>query len=638
MTTLVEAEKPTMNGLREIVAQSDPAILLASLVCTTGETDRIAQFAPHISSAVDKFSVRGQLPRELQNELEEWAVDVISRLEDFADDRDPRLLGDDDFLALARKLTVIPVEREQLPFLRDQGGFTPLPITLPRTRKPRTGFSLLVVGAGMAGITAAIAASRSGFDVEVLEKNAGVGGVWWQNRYPGVGVDTHSKYYSLSFAINPEWTNSHPEGDEFREYLEGVAKENEVYDKITFNAEVTAMEWDDEAGHWTVTYVQDGTEHQVTATAVLTAAGYLTRPVLPQVPGVDTFSGESFHSAEWRDDYDFTGKRVAVIGTGCTSVQIVDSLAPVASSITLFQRQPHWVGPSAGDSTVPEPERWLLMNVPTYKEWARLQMFLITGDVNYAAVRYDEDWARTHDRSISEANHRGMEMMLAYLEESFSDRPDLKQALTPDFAFMGKRPVRDPGSYYATLKKDSTTLVNGGLVEVRPEGPVAADGTLHEVDVIVYATGFTLEYLSHWDIIGRDGQKLRDVWGDTPEAYLGCQVPGFPNLFVTSGPNANPSHGGAHNFCVEAVVHYAVESLQTLVETDSRSIEPTPEAQAEWIAEIRDKLADSIWGRETRANTYYRNAKGEVLLASPLTMQDYWERLREPDLTKMRLE
>src|SRR5699024_9930311 len=318
--------------------------------------------------------------------------------------------------------------------------------------------------------------------------------------------------------------------------------------------------------------------------------------------------------------------RVAIVGTGCTSVQIVDALAPKIESLVLFQRQPHWVLPPVVESRVPENERWMLMNVPSYSRWARLRKFIETGDINYPAVRFDEEWAATHELSISEANERGRLTAQAHLDASFADRPDLKEKLQPSFAFMAKRPVRDPGAYYSTIKKDSTTLVTTGLSGVTPEGPVDGDGVVHEVDVIVYATGFTLEYLRNLDVVGREGKKLAEVFGDTPEAYLGCQIPGFPNLFMTSGPNANPSHGGAHNFCVEAVVHYIVECLQTLVETEANSIEPTEEALAEWVRDVRETLADSIWMREARATTYYRNSKGDVLLASPFEMEDYWTR------------
>lgn len=622
------------DELGPIIEDADPAFLLASLVSITGATDRIDEFAPHLTHEVENGEIRAHLDVDRREALNSWACRVLGNLEG-APDRDPLVLDDDAFQALATAMTGIPVARRSLPFAREQGGFTSFQPTIRRTRTAPADFKVLIIGAGMAGVTMAVAARHAGFDFEVLEKEAGVGGVWFKNRYPGIGVDTHSKYYSLSFEVNAAWTNSHPTGEEFREYLDDVARKHDVLDKFTFGADVTGMEWDESRNIWTVTYSKGGEQLTTTASAIVTAAGYLTNPAVPNVPGIETFAGESFHSSEWDEEYDFTGKRVAIVGTGCTSVQIVDALAPKIESLVLFQRQPHWVLPPVVESRVPENERWMLMNVPSYSRWARLRKFIETGDINYPAVRFDEEWAATHELSISEANERGRLTAQAHLDASFADRPDLKEKLQPSFAFMAKRPVRDPGAYYSTIKKDSTTLVTTGLSGVTPEGPVDGDGVVHEVDVIVYATGFTLEYLRNLDVVGREGKKLAEVFGDTPEAYLGCQIPGFPNLFMTSGPNANPSHGGAHNFCVEAVVHYIVECLQTLVETEANSIEPTEEALAEWVRDVRETLADSIWMREARATTYYRNSKGDVLLASPFEMEDYWTRLRQPNLDDM---
>ncbi|WP_448623519.1 flavin-containing monooxygenase [Geodermatophilus sp. URMC 64] len=631
------ATVPTrVRELRATIAQADPAILLASIVSITGDTSRVPEYTPHLTYRVANMAIKSELPAELRARLDDWAVQVLTDSEAYRG-HEPSALDDETFRTLAQALTGLPVDPRSLPFLREQGGFACFTPTVPRTREAPEDFKVTIIGAGMAGVTMAVAAQHAGFDFEVLEKNPGVGGVWWQNRYPGIGVDTHSKYYSLSFEVNPEWTHCYPEGDEFREYLDRVARKYGVIDRFTFGAEVTELVWDEADARWQITYLKDGQRVETSANAVVTAAGYLSRPQLPQVPGIETFQGASFHSAEWDESYDFTGKRVAVVGTGCTSVQIVDALAPTIKSLTLFQRQPHWVVPSADKAGIPEAERWLLMNVPSYRQWARLHTFLVIGDINYGMVRYDADWASEHELSISAANDMGLQVALGHLEASFSDRPDLLAKLKPDFAFMGKRPIRDPGTYYETLKKDTTEVVTSGLAQVTAHGIVDGDGVLHEVDAIIYATGFALEFLSTWTIVGRDGVKLNEVWQERPLAYLGCQVPAFPNLFVTSGPNANPSHGGGHNFCVEAVVHYAVECLQTLVERGARSIEPTSEALQRWTEEIEEKLADSVWVRETRATTYYRNRRGDVVLASPLLMEDYWTRLREPRLNDLRL-
>ena len=620
-------------GMSEGIANANPALLLASLVSITGRTDLIQEFAPAITTEISNYKLQTKMPEAARAKLNAWAMESLSS-------RDPlevHPIDDESFRVLAETLIGMPVSKASIPFLRDQAGFaSAITARKPIEHAPK-GFKLAIIGAGMAGVVAAVAAKTAGIDFEVFEKNPGIGGVWWQNRYPGVGVDTHSKYYSLSFAINPEWTNSYPEGHEFREYLTRVAREHEVFDRFTFNAEVTDLVWDEKHARWDITYWKDGSKHVTTATAVLTAAGYLTRPVLPDVPGVQDFQGHWCHSANWDDGYDFTDKRVAVVGTGCTSVQIVDTLAPKIKSLKLFQRQPHWVTSVSNETKIPEPERWMLINVPSYAQWARLHTFLVIGDINYAAVRYDHEWAKDHDMSISAANEVGMRVALSHLEKTFADRPDLLAKMKPNFAFMGKRPIRDPGTYYATLKKENSDVITSGLSEVRRNGLVDADGNFHEVDAVIYATGFTLEFLTHWNIVGRNGVNLAEKWAERPSAYRGCQIPGFPNLFVTSGPNANPSHGGGHNFCVEAVIHYVFEALTTMIERNAKAIEPTEEATHRWQDEIDSKLADSIWVRETRASTYYRNAGGKVVLANPLKMEDYWTLLRQPAMEDLVL-
>lgn len=622
---------PSREVLLENVGGAHAAILLAALVSITGERSRIDEFAPHFGYAFGAQGMTADLPPDKRTELERWAVEVLSDEASYVGAPGPAV-ADETFLTLCQALVGWPQAPESLAFLREQGGFASFVPTVPRTKAPPADFKVVIIGAGMAGINMAIAAQRAGFGYVILEKKDGLGGVWWQNRYPGVGVDTPSRYYSFSFEVNPQWTLSYPLGGEYLDYLQRVADKYGITDRFEFGADVEELVWDESQSVWHVGYRQHGERAEMTANAVVTAAGFLTNNQLPDVPGIETFGGDWWHSAEWRDDVDLTGKRVAVVGTGCTSVQVVDAIAPKVAHLTVFQRQPHWVTPSAGSAELPATERWLLLNVPTYANWARLHTFLPIGDAGYDAVRWDEEWAKDHDMSISESNHVRLQVGLEYLERSFADRPDLKEKLTPSFAFMGKRPIRDPGSYYETLKRDTTDLVTSGLREVVPEGIVDDDGTLHEVDVIVYATGFTLEYLSSWTIVGRDGQKLTDKWDGSPLAYNGALVPGFPNLFITSGPHSSAAHGGGHNFTVEAMVHYIVECLQTVVETGAHYLEVTDDAYERWRAEVYEAMADTVWARELRATTYYRNTKGEVILASPFRMEDYWNRLREPDL------
>jgi cation diffusion facilitator CzcD-associated flavoprotein CzcO len=628
--------QPAISGeadLRRRVAEVNPAILLASLVSITRDAARIDEFAPHFTYALGIEAWTATLPQEQQRALEEWAVDVLSDEKVYQADPSAYLHVDDaTFRLLAETLTGIGVEARSVPFLREQGGFVSFAPTVPRTTTPPADFRVAIVGAGMTGINMAIAAKQAGFGFIGFEKNHGVGGVWYQNRYPGVGVDTPSKYYSFSYELNPNWTHAFPPGGQYREYLDHTARKYGVLEGFHFGAEVIEIVWDEQQARWHVVYQQDGEQHSITANAVVTATGYLTAPQLPDVPGIETFTGTWFHSAEWDQDVDLSGKRVAVLGVGCTSVQIIDAIADQVCALTVFQRQPHWVVRGANKVELTESERWFLANVPTFAAWARLHTFMPLSDDNYPTFRYDPEWAATHELSVSERNHRALQGALAHLEASFSDRPDLLASMKPDYQMMGKRLVRDPGGYYAALTKDTTTLVTSGARQVVPEGIVDGDGVLHEFDVIVYATGFSLAYLSDWTITGRNGEKLSEKWRETPSAYNACLVPGFPNLFITSGPNATSGHGAAHTFTTEAQTHYIIECLQAIVEAGATQLEATPQALERWQAEVSELMIDSVWNRIRRATTYWRNAKGDVLIASPMKIEDYWGRLREPDL------
>ncbi|MGV2984246.1 flavin-containing monooxygenase [Microbacterium sp. AGC85] len=609
---------------------ADPAVLIATLVSLTGDRKLLERYAPFLTYA---HTIHGPASSLAEHQRESLHREATAILQDGSNSESTADLDDAAFLAIATALTgKAPIE--SVGYLREQAGLRPsFPQTPLGEDSSGRSFKVIIIGAGMTGIHMGVALGIGGIDYKILERESGVGGVWWTNTYPGAGVDTSSKFYSYSYEINPEWVYSHPERDEFQEYLRDVSDKHGVTEKIRFGAEVTGMVWDATSSVWRVSYTEEDVEKVAVANAVITAAGYLNRGKLPEVEGIDSFSGESFHSSEWNDSVDLRGKRVAVVGTGCTSVQIVDSVVDQVSSLVVFQRQPHWVMPSDGRAMVGESERWLLKNVPLYANWARLHAYLPAGDANYDLVRFDENWVQEHGGdSINAQNDALRQACMRYLEESFPDRPDLKAKLTPPFPPLAKRPVRDPGGYFDALKRENCTLIASGVSRGTPEGILDGDGVRHPLDVIVYATGFHLEYLSGWRIEGQDGCLLSDVWGDSPNAYNGCLVPGFPNLFITSGPHASEGHGGAHNLIVEAVGNYIIECLRLIASGEAASLEPTETALRRWNEEVSALMKDTVWARETRAIHYARNTKGEVILVNPMRMNDYWERLREPNM------
>ncbi|UFS58740.1 flavin-containing monooxygenase [Subtercola endophyticus] len=547
----------------------------------------------------------------------------------------------EDFSRMSTVAVGKPIKQTQIDMNLEQAGFVPDARSIEPTKNPPKTLNLAIIGAGMTGIDAAVKATDRGFEWEIFAMDSGIGGLWWSQTYPGVAVDTPCVYYSLSWEVTPDWSRHYPLGAEYSAYLQNIAKKYELEKHINFNSEITRMEWleADQVWELTVFSTVDHTSRKVRAAAVLTAAGHLNRPNYPQVIGREDFAGESIHTAEWRD-VSLEGKRVGVVGVGAAGVQVISAIAPKVGDLTVFQRQPVWLSQNTmGDGAVSDSERWLRRHLPYYLHWARLSLFAGVNSISHLMNEVDLTWMSEHDTSISEINEMVRQACLRYIDEAFGEDSELAKKVTPDFPYGGKRPVRDPGDdrpggYYWALKQPHVQLETSGLARVVPEGILTADGVVHELDVIIWATGMTLDFLAPVEIVGLDGVTLREAWEDYlhPRAYLGGMVPGFPNLFVNDGPHTGVANGGAgHNFMAETVNHFIFEALQLAVENQATSIEVTQQAYDAHTAELEEKMSHLIWMHDDKANTYYRNPAGYVILPSPFLPEDYWTRSRKPD-------
>ena len=490
---------------------------------------------------------------------------------------------------------------------------------------------MAIIGAGIAGIAVALAAAEEGVHFEIYDRNDEVGGTWLTTTYPGIGVDTPSAYYSLSRDVNPDWSNYYPEGAEYQSYLVALADKHDLRRHIRFGTEVEALWWDEQRQQWQIhSRAADGVRNVAYASVVVTAAGYLNRPRFPDLKGRDTFSGTSIHSAQWDPTLDLAGKKVAVIGAGCTAVQIVDACVDEVDHLTVFQRQPHWVAPRKRLSDeVPEHRRYLGRVLPFYAMWHRLKSYWGTADNNYPIILQDPEWSQTHV-SISPANDVLLQLCLDYIDRMFGAGTELARKVTPDFAPYGKRIIRDPGGYYAALKREHVDVEASEPAEVNPDGIVTVDGRQIDLDVIVYATGYHLDFLSTVDIRGRSGKTLAGEWGDSPRAYRGGTVPGFPNLFITSAPNYSPGHGAGANFSMEVLAHFILECLQLMALRGATSFEVTERAFEEYVAGIDEAMQRTVWCHTPNAHTYYRSESGRVVVATPYRLVDLWQQHRAP--------
>jgi cyclohexanone monooxygenase len=473
---------------------------------------------------------------------------------------------------------------------------------------------VLVVGAGFAGLGAAIKLDEHGFsDFLVVDKGATVGGTWRDNTYPGAACDVPSQLYSFSFAPNPDWSRSFSPQPEIHAYLERTAEQAGVLDRFRFGVTVEDISWDEEDQVWEVA-TDAGT---VTADFVLSGAGGLSEPKLPEIIGIDSFEGEVFHSARWNHDYDLAGKRVAVIGTGASSIQIVPEIAEQVAHLDVYQRTAPWVMPRK-DRDYKPVERLAFRYLPFVQKayrtgiyWGR-ECFVPGFTVNPKLAAPAEKLARKN------------------IERGISD-PALRAAVTPDFQIGCKR-ILISNTYYPALDRPDVELVTDGIREITATGIVTADGSTREVDAIIVATGFhTTEQPIAEHIKGRDGLTLADAWREHGQAaYKGTTIAGFPNLFQIVGPNTGLGHSSMV-FIIESQIAYIVSALQQIGQRELGTVEPTPEAQQAWNDDVQRRMQRTVWNTGGCAS-WYIDSHGRNTTLWPRTTFKFRELLSRFDL------
>jgi 4-hydroxyacetophenone monooxygenase len=490
-------------------------------------------------------------------------------------------------------------------------------------------FHVAIIGAGLGGICAGIRLGQAGIPYTVFDKNDGVGGVWWENVYPALRVDVPNLFYSYSFARNAEWSSFYSPRDELQAYVERCAREFGVTEHVRFGHEVLAADYDPESARWTLQVQPAGGDASTfECNAVISAVGMLNRPCIPDLPGLDTFAGRWFHSSRWPDDLDVTGRRVAVVGTGASSVQLVPAIAPAVAHLDVFQRSKHWMMPNPAYLTsISDADRRLMRDVPHYAGWFRFLELWNSSDRMYPAFRVDPDWS-TPELSISPANEKMRVLMTKHLRRELGDDEELVARLLPDYPPLGKRMLQD-GGWFATLQRDDVDLVVEPIDHVAPDGIVTGDGVTHPADVLVLATGFHARRFLWPMTISSPRGRLHDVWGDEPRAYLGISVPGFPNLFCLYGPNTNPVVGSVI-FMLECQVDYVVRCLAGLVAGGHASMECRQDVHDEYNARVDAEHEQMVW-RHPKVHSYYNNDDGRVVTNAPWRLIDYWHMTREPD-------
>ncbi|MFT7220388.1 MAG: 4-hydroxyacetophenone monooxygenase [Candidatus Azotimanducaceae bacterium] len=515
---------------------------------------------------------------------------------------------------------------------RDQDWLTPIN---ENNKTNLDDFKVIVVGAGMSGICTGIKLEKAGIDYTILEKNDAVGGTWYENTYPDCGVDTPNHFYSFSFERNPEWSGYFSKRDELHAYFEKCTDQFGIRDHIQLKTEVSAMSYNSDTKLWQVNINKNGVEETLTANIVISAVGQLNRPAVPEIEGLDSFKGASFHSARWDHDVPLEGKRVAVIGTGCSAVQLVPKTADKASHLTVFQRSPHWISPNKDYyRSVEDGLRWALKHVPFYAEFHRARMIFGFMDTSWPAVSADADFPHK-DRAMNEANDMLRESLVGYISAQLGERQDLTDVCTPDYPVFGKRLIID-NNWYQHMAREDVTLTDSSIVKFFEDGIETADGTLHEFDVIIFATGFnTNRFLWPMDVKGTSGETLEDRWGDYPQAYKGMLVPDYPNLFCLYGPNTNIVHGGSIIYNTECQVHYVMQCIALMLSQRVKTLEIPESETTRYNEEVQEISKNLAWGHPG-VESWYKNSDGMVVNNSPFSNLEFW--LRTHDVEPNRYE
>jgi cation diffusion facilitator CzcD-associated flavoprotein CzcO len=469
-----------------------------------------------------------------------------------------------------------------------------------------------VIGAGMSGIGAAIHMRRAGVDdFVVLERGSEPGGTWRDNTYPGCACDVPTALYSYSFAPKPDWSRAFAPQEEIRRYLLDVATEHGVADRIRCNADVLTAAWDEDRQRWLV----ETSAGDYAARVLVSATGPWSEPVIPELPGLDSFEGKVFHSSRWDHEHRLDGARVATIGSGASAVQFVPEIQPRVEQLTVFQRTAHWVLPKA-DRPLGRRAHAIFRRYPATQRALRGGLY---GTAEVLGL------ANRNPRLLAPLQAAGRR----HLRRSVPD-PELRRALTPNYTIGCKR-LLFSNEWYQALSQPNVDVVPHAVEEVRPHGVVGADGVERAVDTIILGTGFTITDLPiAARVRGREGHTLEQTWQGSPTGYLGSVVSGFPNFFILLGPNIGNGHSSAFMLS-ETQIGYLVEGLRTMARESLASVEVRAETQQRFNAEVQSRLASTVWNAGG-CMSYYLDANGRNSTMFPGSTFELRRRLSHFDL------
>lgn len=618
--------------IEDALSHADPMLLRGLLYQLTADED-LAEIAigtmpvgNFFASVVEKEEDIALIRAKAAGYLKHLRDDGASNVPIGPRDRLPRSLG----LAVGGELP-----SDELPMWLEQTALDPWARGLDWVKQPAADdlddFTVAVIGTGLSGLNAAVHLKRAGIRFVGFEKNAEVGGTWLENRYPGARVDSPSRTYTHLFGVDFDYPYTYCPQSENLRYMQWVADSFDLREHILFDTEVTSLVWDHQAKMWEIMARTAEGVRNWRVNAIISCVGFLSRPKLPEIEGMETFAGTACHTAQWPAGLDVAGKRVAVIGSGASGYQTTPVIAKTAAHVTLFQRTPSWCFDHPTYVTpLPEQSLWLDRNFPYYVNFARFRLSWVYGPDGFKLTQYvDPAFDDPHARSA--VNKRTRDSRVAFVEQKLASRPDLIEKMIPLAPPNSSRPVMVDrnDSILDALLRDNVALVTDPIERIDPAG-IIAGGHEHPVDIIVYATGFRAnDFLWPLEIRGRDGVRIEDVWAkDGPRAYIGAMIPGFPNFFMSYGPNTNNFGGFQVIDLLEMEIRFALQCIGGLIASGKSSVDVRDDAYWRFNDEL-DQVEKAMIYMDPRAHNYYQNG-GRSCVNGPIDFRRMWHWLRDP--------
>ncbi len=613
---------------REMIETLDPFVLVPALTQASSDAHLLRELMPLAMKPHRR-------PEDLGEGFVSRAANMLERV--LCNRSGETSIPEDFFREMVNFAAGTEVPAEYLPMLLLESGVKPRaaggPASLPRTAKGSAAPDVAIIGAGAVGIALGYHLRQAGIPFEIYEKNRQLGGTWTDARYPGCSVDTASHLYSFSFALNPDWPRHFSKQADVLDYLGRTAERFGLMERIHLGTAVESAVYDENTARWRFSLRKaDGSTEMREAKILVSCVGQLNVPSIPKLPGLDGFEGQIIHTARWPAEFNPAGKRIALIGTAASAVQLGPTIAPEVAQLIVFQRSPQWLSHRPNyHHPVGDGLRRAFHEIPHFLNWYRLRLLWEFGDRLYPALLKGEDG------KPSAANEAQRRIWTDYIRDKLQGRPDLLDKVLPDFPPLAKRVPVDFG-WLDMLKRENVRLVTERLERVSAVGPVTADGVEHAVDAIIFATGYeATRMLQTIRVQGRQGVDLHQAWKvDDARAYLGMSVPGFPNFFIMYGPNTNLAHGGSLMFQGECQARYITAALTRMAEEGADEIE-CREAPFEAFNDELDKQIDrTVWVTPGVSN-WFQNSQGRIVTNWPWSLQNYWERTSRFEPADFRL-